>query len=352
MKKRPTLQAVADKAGVSRGTVDRVLNNRTNVSAEVFERVTKALEETGYLSLKELHLQNLQKQAAMPETKLGVLLPNWTGHFRSEILRGVDAAREDLEDLNVRIFVEECQTDVPQEALDLLDRLLEQGARGIALCAPDVPAIRARISELDEQNIPVVTFNSDLTECERICFVGQDYRKSGRIAAELICKCIPRDGRVLAVIGNHEFEGHRSRLHGFKERFRELHFSDSQMDVIESYNDYQITYRKVLDYLKEYPGLHAVYMANRSVSGCTEAVKEAGKKGEVRVVCHDLAQSTKILLQDGSVDFTITQNLCRQGYLPLIFLRDYLQKNRLPTKEESQPEISIICSQNMQQGNK
>ena len=47
MGKRPTLQAVADKAGVSRGTVDRVLNNRANVSAEVFERVTKALEETG-----------------------------------------------------------------------------------------------------------------------------------------------------------------------------------------------------------------------------------------------------------------------------------------------------------------
>lgn len=347
MKKRPTLQLVADKAGVSRGTVDRVLNNRANVSAEVFERVTKALEETGYLSLKELHLQNLQKQAAMPETKLGVLLPNWTGHFRSEILRGIETARKNLMDLKVEIFVEECQTDVPQEALDRLNRLLEQGAQGIALCVPDVPTITERICELNRQHFPIVTFNSDLTECERLCFVGQDYRKSGRIAAELLCKCIPTDGHVLAVIGNHEFEGHRSRLNGFKERFRELQFSDSQMDVIESYNDYQITYRKVLDYLGEHPGLHAIYMANRSVSGCTEAVKEAGKKGKIRVICHDLSQSTKLLLQDGSVDFTITQNLYRQGYLPLIFLREYLQKNRLPTEEESQTEISIICSQNM-----
>ena len=55
MGKRPTLQAVADKAGVSRGTVDRVLNNRANVSAEVFERVTKALEETGYVSKNTLN---------------------------------------------------------------------------------------------------------------------------------------------------------------------------------------------------------------------------------------------------------------------------------------------------------
>ena len=33
--------------------------------------------------------------------------------------------------------------------------------------------------------------------------------------------------------------------------------------------------------------LHAIYMANRSVSGCTEAVKTAGRKGEVRIICHD-----------------------------------------------------------------
>lgn len=347
MGKRPTLQAVADKAGVSRGTVDRVLNNRANVSAEVFERVTKAMEETGYISKKELHIQNLQKRSAVAATKLGVLLPNWTGHFKTEILRGIEAAKKDLEDLQVEIFVEECQTDVPQEALELLEYLLKQGVQGIALCVPDVPTITERIRELTGQKIPVVTFNSDLPECKRLCFVGQDYRQSGRIAAELICKCIPRDGHVLAVIGNREFEGHRTRLNGFKERFRELDFSDSQMDVIETYNDYQITYRKVLDYLKESRKIHGIYMANRSVSGCAEAVRAAGKKGEVRVICHDLSQSTKLLLQNGSVDFAITQNIYRQGYLPLIVLREYLQKNKLPADEESHPQISIICSQNL-----
>lgn len=347
MSKRPTIQAVADKAGVSRGTVDRVLNNRANVSAEVFERVTKALDETGYLSLKELHLQNLQKRSAAPDTKLGVLLPNWTGHFKSEIMRGIEAARKDLEDLKTEIFVGECQTDVPQEAVELLDHLLDQGIQGVALCVPDVPTITERIRRLNEQKIPIVTFNSDLTECKKLCFVGQDYRQSGRIAAEITGKCIPGDGRVLAVIGNHEFEGHRARMNGFIERFSEMGFSDSQIEVIESYNDYQITYRKVLEYLNAHPALHAIYMANRSVSGCTEAVKTAGRKGEVRIICHDLAQSTKLLLKDGSIDFTITQNIYRQGYLPLMFLREYLQKNKLPEATDNQPELSIICSQNL-----
>ncbi|MCA5963974.1 helix-turn-helix domain-containing protein [Blautia sp. RD014234] len=48
--KKPTIQMVADKAGVSRGTVDRVLNNRSHVSPDVYERVMAAIQETGYLT--------------------------------------------------------------------------------------------------------------------------------------------------------------------------------------------------------------------------------------------------------------------------------------------------------------
>lgn len=49
MSKRPTIQMVAEAAGVSRGTVDRVLNHRAHVNPEVRERVLLALKETGYI---------------------------------------------------------------------------------------------------------------------------------------------------------------------------------------------------------------------------------------------------------------------------------------------------------------
>ena len=48
MGKRPTIQMVAERAGVSRGTVDRVVNNRSYVKAEVRERVLAAIEWQGY----------------------------------------------------------------------------------------------------------------------------------------------------------------------------------------------------------------------------------------------------------------------------------------------------------------
>lgn len=43
-----TLQQIAEKAGVSRGTVDRALNDRGRIKPEVAEKIKKIAEEMGY----------------------------------------------------------------------------------------------------------------------------------------------------------------------------------------------------------------------------------------------------------------------------------------------------------------
>ena len=96
MGKRPTIQMVAERAGVSRGTVDRVINNRSYVRAEVRQRVLAAMQELGYLSPAARAAAQPVEQTFQP-VKLGVILPNsFDHHFRTEIMRGVDAAREEL----------------------------------------------------------------------------------------------------------------------------------------------------------------------------------------------------------------------------------------------------------------
>lgn len=337
---------VADCAGVSRGTVDRVLNNRSYVKEEIRTRVLDAIAEVGYLSPRETHRQVLEENDFQP-LRLGVLLPNWTDYFRPEVQRGIAAAQEELRQYNVEILQDECRTDVPAEAAERLEGLLRQGVQGIALCAINDLSIEAKTSALAEQGIPVITFNSDLPNSKRVCFVGQNYNKSGRIAAELISKCIPPEGKVLAMCGNLEFDGHRRRLTGFCERMHEIGFPSSRMEVTETFNDYHVTYRKVVETLSHTPGLAAIYMANPSVEGCAAAVAAEGRTGRIRVVVHDLSESTRALLQSGGVDFVITQNFFRQGYLPLKLLRELLQLGKTPAPDQTGTSISVICSQNM-----
>lgn len=343
MGNRPTIRMVAKLAGISRGTVDRVLNDRPHVNEEVRRRVLEAMQGLGYISPREVYRR--QADAALRPLTLGVLLPNWEGQFRTEVTEGVRQACEELEGSKVRVLVRRCETDLPQEAVELL---VAMKAEGFAVCAVNDPAIQGWIAASMEEGIPCVTFNSDLPESGRLCFVGQDIRQAGRVAAGLLFKCVDRQDPILATAGNLKFDGHRQRLDGFRERLAELGFSAEQIVVRETYNDYETTLRVVLESLENWPDLRGVYMANLSVSGCCVAIQRAGRTGKVHVVCHDINETVRNLIRSGAVDFTIPQDRTRQGYAPLLLLRDHLRKKASLESEQFQGQINILCMENLE----
>ena len=346
MNGRPTIQMVADLAGVSRGTVDRVLNNRPHVNEEVRERVLEAMRKLGYISPRESYRRRMD--ASLAPVTLGVLLPNWEGQFRAEVDQGIRLACEELEEAGVRVLLRRCETDLPREAAELLEAMRMEGAAGFAVCAVNDPAIEGWIAARAAEGVPCVTFNSDLPDSGRLCFVGQDIRRAGRLAAGLLYKCAGGRGPILATAGNLKFDGHRQRLDGFRDRLGELGFPPELLTVRETYNDYETTVRVVSEALSEQPDLRGVYMANLSVAGCCAAIERAGKKGRVHVVCHDVNAGVRQLIRSGAVDFTIPQDLERQGYAPLLLLRDYLRKKKLPEPGRLHGRIDVLCAENLE----
>jgi len=337
---------VAELAGVSRGTVDRVLNGRPHVNGEVRQRVLEAMRELGYISPRENYRR--QMDAVLPPLTLGVLLPNWEGQFRAEVDQGIRRACGELEETNVRVLLRRCETDLPQEAVELLEAMRAEGAAGFAVCAVNDPSIESWIAGRAAEGVPCVTFNSDLPDSGRLCFVGQDIRQSGRVAAGLLYKCAGGRGPILATAGNLKFDGHRQRLDGFRERLEELGFPMERLIIRETYNDYEATVRTVTEILAAQPELRGVYMANLSVSGCCAAIQRAGKTGRVHVVCHDINEGVRQLIRSGAVDFTIPQDLERQGYIPLLLLRDRLRKKKPLEPGRPQGRIDILCAENLE----
>ena len=345
MGKKVTIQMVADLAGVSRGTVDRVLNNRSYVRADVRERVLDAIRDTGYVSPRESHQQ--QMDAALQSIKLGVLMPNWDNQFLTEVTQGIRQAQAELADSHVQVISRKCKTDLAQETIDLLEELRAEGVSGLAVCTLNDPSIEERVSALTEEGIPCITFNSDLPGSRRLCFVGQDIRKTGRVAAGLMSKCVEKEDVVLATVGNLKFDGHRQRLDGFRARMRELGFPENHIVIRETFNDYETTLHIVQNAIQQYPNLRGVYMANHNVSACAAAIKSTGKKGTVHVVCHDINESIRHLLLEGSVDFTIPQNFIQQGYAPLMLLRDIVRKRNPVALNSFTSQIDVLCAENL-----
>jgi LacI family transcriptional regulator len=338
-----TIRQIAEIAGVSRGTVDRVLNGRERVKPEVRERVMAIAREMKYVP-------NLAGKALSYSKKpvlLGIVMPPQEIRFFDEIRSGIDAAAEELKDLGIRLDYHYVDNMGPEEGVSAIEKLVEAGANGILFSVMDDELIRKSINKAVDQGVPVVTFNSDVENSKRICFVGQDLYKSGKLAAGLMCKVLTSKGKVLIITGNLKFHAHRTRVKGFKEGVAEYRNRLEVIQVIEGYDRYSDTYAKLDKALKEHPDISGIYMATGSVSACLDAIKHNEKEERIRIICNDLQPEVEQGLRENMIDFTIIQSPQQQGYRSLRILYDFIFTGKRPEMEHYYTETHIFISESL-----
>ena len=81
-----TIHDVAAEAGVSYGTVSRVINNHPHVKAGTRDRVLQAMEQLGYVVNRQA-----RSLAGGKSNIIGVLVPDLGTSYIGEIMRGIDA---------------------------------------------------------------------------------------------------------------------------------------------------------------------------------------------------------------------------------------------------------------------
>ncbi len=338
---RVTINMIAEKAGVSRGTVDRVLHNRQEVAPEVREHVLAVAKIMGYLTAPETRKE---------QKLIGVVLPGnrWFDDFlKKEWMRGLKDACEIVEPLGYHVELVECETDIPSDIASAAESILEKKPSGIALTGMDTPIIRECVDGIVERGVPVVTYNSDLSGTKRSCYVGQDPYRSGRAAANMLFPGIGKGDKILTVAGNLDYTAHNNRVQGFVDACGEAGISRDQIVIRESHNDYFLTYEIVKAALAEMPDLKAVYMANESVAACAEALREKKSDMKILVVGNDLTSVTRRFLLEGTVDFIIEQNIYWQGYRPIVTLKKLIEMPDFPVPENAFTNISVVNAESI-----
>ena len=115
---KPTVRSIAALAGVSRGTVSRVLNNQPDVSAEVRARVLRIIEETGYR--KDTRFQGAEK------IHIGVIVAHWQNeYFTNSTLRGIHLAERELNTARIQLDVRRMNSRSDGEYIRVCEELLE-----------------------------------------------------------------------------------------------------------------------------------------------------------------------------------------------------------------------------------
>lgn len=338
---RLTIKEIADLAQVSRGTVDRVIHNRPNVKEEVRERVQKIIDKINYtpnVAGKVLANQNRP-------WVIGIIMPSTDNAFYRDVMEGILAAKKDFRDFGIISIVKEMEGYCVSEQLDYINELLDKKVNALAIVAIDDDLIRKKIDEISTK-IPVVTFISDVQQCNKLCFVGHNLEKGGRVAGELMGKLLGGKGSVAIITTSTELLAHNKRILGFENKMKESYKEVNIVSIIENNDKDVTTFRMVSELLEKEKTINGLYSTTGlGMEGLGDALNLYDPEHKIKVVTFDYTPTTIELMKSGVIDFAIGQDPYNEGYLPLKILSEYLVKKIQPKFKEINTAVTINTSE-------
>lgn len=308
-----TVKTLALAAGVSRGTVDRVLHNRGNVKKEVAVKIKALAKELGYVPNRA----GRELSGFKLSYKIGVLLPSIGNVFFDGVTNGIEEAIREYEELGVEVVFKKVQGYKEEVHLESIDELVSKGCSALCLATMQTEAIAKKIKECQSSGIKVILVNSDIEGSGRICYVGSDYLKAGKTCAGLLSLMKQKEHiNILIITGSEKMRGHQQRISGFKNELDRLECNYSIVDTIESDDSDIKAQILVQKYLKEHPEINCVYVTGAAVQGVGSAIIASGRK-DIFGIAFDDIYTTVELVRAGIFKFVICQEPFVQGYLSI-----------------------------------
>jgi LacI family transcriptional regulator len=344
--KRATIKDIAIRAGVSTGTVDRVLHNRGEVAEQTRERVLRIIRHLDYSP-------NFIARALKTKIKLHLvsLLPEPTEEnaFWKNHSIGLKRAITELDPFPVKLS---------QVNFDLLDeKNFRDKTENVIRLHPDgvilAPIFKNESIEfcnrLSGKNIPFVFLDGYINETDFLSYTGEDIFQSGRVAGQLTDIVTPphRDILIINIVRNLKNVHHlNTRTQGFLSYFSlygkrqgkiiKLLISDPEPEKIR---------KETGRVLRKYPEISSIFVTG-SKSFKIAGFIESEKISHLNIIGYDLLDKNVAHLKSGRIKFLIGQRPEEQAYKGIKKLFDFLSQKKVPEKMEYLP-IDIVTSENV-----
>jgi ribose transport system substrate-binding protein len=262
--------------------------------------------------------------AAAQEKKTLALVTNASADFWTIARRGIEKAQGELPNYETQMYVVSEATAAEQRRI--LDDLLTKGVAGVSISAID-PANSTEILNRVAEQAVLFTTDSDAPQSKRVLYIGTDNRAAGEQAGELIKKALPDGGQIMMFVGTMGADNARERVEGIRKAL-----DGSKVEIIDIRTDevdFARAKRNVEDTLTKYPdidGLVGLYSYN--TPQIVEAVRAAGKEGQVKVIGFDEDPVTLRGIADGVIEATVVQQPFEFGYQSMKLLARYIEGDK------------------------
>lgn len=315
--RRPTIPDLAEAAGVSVATVNRVLSGAENVRLHTRERVQRAAEEIGFYGVGSIQAR---VAAARPRLRFGVLLLQPHRPFYQNVARALEEAASNAIGADVELRVEFLHDLSPQ---NVANQALELALTCNAICITSAvhPVVTDALEQIQARGIPVFAFISQISVTGQMSYIGLDNWKVGRTSAwafDNICKA---PGKIGILMGNPRYRNQEMNEAGFRSYFREHALDFTLLEPISTFEAAAVAQEMTERLLADHPDLVGLYVSGGGISGALAALRSTGRAGQIVVVGYDLTDVTRAALLDGSMTLVISHplaNLARDAISGLV----------------------------------
>lgn len=346
MVKQIKIKDIAQLAGVSAGTVDRVLHNRGNVSAKTRARVECVLREVDYKMNIRASAISFRK-----EFTIVIAIPTFSpGEYWGSIRNGIEAALQEYADISIRCIW------FPYNQYDVYS--CRSTFESVANLAPDAvimgPIFECETlsfcNQLDTKAIPYFFVDSVIAGTNPWASFTTDQFACGRLMAHLMESILPADAEVVIMsaqrIGSERAHNSIEREKGFRDFFESVGKADRVHKEYFSPLNPEKSSERNKSFLLEHPKVKGIAVMNSRGHIMAELLKENRFK-DIRLICYDMTGANIRCLQEGLISFLLCQNPERQGFNAVKSLIKCLLY-RQPEEEPHQlMPIDILVKENL-----
>lgn len=346
MEKRIRIKDVAERAGVSRGTVDRVIHNRGRVAPLVKKRVMEVIQELGF---ERNHIASAL--AKKDPVNIVALMPNHPAEpYWDASLKGVRRAKRSLQLYGIHVEIHSFDLLSVEDFCSKAEVILQNPPDGLLLPPIFLKEGQYLLRQCKALNLPTIIFNTDLETKDYLSYIGQDSFQSGIVAARLLDYGLNSYDKVLILnlIKSPANAKHiASKERGFHTYFKEESTKDLTI-IKEDFQRYEHPNELkpwMERLLREHPDISGIFVTNSRAHLIIDCLPDHALSG-IKMVGFDLIPPNIKYLKEGKINFLINQNPEEQGFRGITTLFDHLVKQKQPAPRQFLP-LDIVVKENL-----
>ncbi len=346
MNKTYRIKDIARLAGVSTGTVDRILHKRGKVSAEAQEKVEKVLKEINYQPNLIARSLALKKQY-----RFLTITPQYLeGEYWAKLAEGVEKAKQELFSYNVTVdhlYFNQYDKNTFDE---LIPKIVHAECEGVIIATLFHESVLELTARLDKLKIPYILIDSYIENTNCLTYYGTHSYDSGYIAGRLLFEQLGRNEDLVIFHftrkGNEASTQVMRREEGFRDYLKQNHYQ-ANIHIVNISGEEEGNNKEILRlFFDNNPHVKAGIIFNSRAYLLGEYFVELKIDQKFKLIGYDVLDANVKFLENGLITHLIAQRPEVQGFncIRALFRHLVLQEKIVPV---NYMPIDVLLKENI-----